>query len=281
MNHLQHNDGLDAELVRKAQGGGRSALDELMRRHQPWVLHLAQRMLWNRADAEDAAQEILIKALTHLSGFQQHSAFRTWLYRIAANHLLDRCRAAKSFDQVATGLNQIADADLPDPDGTQVENAILVEEAKIACTTGILLCLKPRPRLVFILGAILGVQDQVGSAVLGITPANFRQMLSRARKELYGFMERQCGLVNESNPCRCVRKTPGFIANGWVRPAQLQFVDTRLVQVRQVAPDRMRDIEELERRYERIFREQPLLAVRNQAAVLAKLLDESGVGDTP
>lgn len=56
------------------------------------------------ADAEDATQEIFLKAITHLGGFRQESGFRTWLYRIAANHLLDRCRTTKSFDQVARML---------------------------------------------------------------------------------------------------------------------------------------------------------------------------------
>src|SRR4051812_32969960 len=100
MDFLQPDDALDLRLVTAAQSDDREALDELIRRHQPWLLHIAQRMLWNRADAEDAAQEILIKAVTKLATFQQRSSFRTWLYRIAANHLLDRSRT-KSFDQLA------------------------------------------------------------------------------------------------------------------------------------------------------------------------------------
>jgi RNA polymerase sigma factor (sigma-70 family) len=277
MDYLRDDDARDAALVTRAQQGDQSALEELVRRHQPWLLHIAQRMLWNRADAEDAAQEILVKVITHLGGFQQQSSFRTWLYRIAANHLLDCCRATKSFDQLARGLNEMPDADLPDRNAAGIENAILVEEAKIACTTGILLCLKPRQRLTFILGEILGVKDDVASAILETTAANFRQRLSRARRQLYGFLNEQCGLVNHSNPCRCARKAPGFIAKGWVRPEQLQFVETRLVQVQRVAPDRMRELQDLERQHAQIFREQPLLEPRKAALELGKLLKESGI----
>jgi RNA polymerase sigma factor (sigma-70 family) len=255
-------------------------VDALIRRHQPWLLHIEHRMLWNRADAEDATQEILVKAITHLGEFQQRSAFRTWLYRIAANHLLDRCRSAKSFAAVAQGLNEMPDANLPDPHSTRVETGLLIEEAKIACTTGILLCLKPRQRLAFILGDILGVDDQVGSSVLETTPANFRQILSRSRRDLYGFLNRQCGLVNEGNACRCARKATGFIEKGWVRLDQLQFVDNRIAEVQQVAPDRFRELQELERRHADIFRGQPLLAPRAQAALLRELLTETGIRDS-
>jgi RNA polymerase sigma factor (sigma-70 family) len=46
-------------------------------------------MVWRREVAEDATQEILIKAVTKLSTFEEKSTFRTWLYRIAVNHLLN------------------------------------------------------------------------------------------------------------------------------------------------------------------------------------------------
>ena len=280
MDDLRDDGARDRDLVAEAQAGSKRALEELVRHHQPWILHIAHRMLWNRGDAEDATQEILMKAITHLGDFRQQSEFRTWLYRIAVNHLLDCCRAAKSFDQVALSLDQMPDGDLPDPNPAGMDNAILVEEAKIACTAGILLCLKPRHRLVFILGEILGVNDKVGAVILDTTEANFRQMLSRARSQLYDFLNRQCGLVNRSNQCRCARKAPGFIAKGWVRPEQLQFVDQRLVQVQQVAPDRMRELQDLERQHAQIFREQPLLAPRKQALELQKLLAETGIRDS-
>lgn len=280
MDDMREQGPSDADLVKGAQGGNSKALEELIRRHQPWVLHISQRMLWNRADAEDATQDILVKALTNLSGFQQRSQFRTWLYRIAANHLLDRCKSSKSFAEVERGLDEMPDQDLPDPNSTGVENAILVEEAKIACTTGILLCLKPRERLVFILGEILGVRDDAGSTVLDTTEANFRQILSRARQKLYRFLNRQCGLVNQLNPCRCAQKTSGFIAKGWVRPDHLQFVDTRLVQIQQAAPDRLQELRELARQHAQIYRDQPLLVPREQAVALQKLLKDAKVSKT-
>ena len=277
MDHFLPNDDLDRDLVRRAQNGEQDALDQLVRRHQSWVLHIAQRMLWNRAEAEDAVQEILIKAITHLSEFRHRSGFRTWLYRIAGNHLLDRCRSARTFASIARGLDEIPDEQLPDPNSSRMETALLVEEAKIACTTGILLCLEPRQRLAFIVGEILGIKDDAGSTILDTTPSNFRQILSRARRDLYHFLNGKCGLVNQANPCRCAKKTRGFIERGWVNPKGLQFVSERLVEVREVAENRFHELEELERRHAEIFRAEPLLKPEKQAADFRKLLRETGL----
>jgi RNA polymerase sigma factor (sigma-70 family) len=277
LSYLKPDDATDAALVRRAQNGDWSALEDLIRRYQPWILHLAQRMLWNREDAEDGAQEILLKALTRLGTFEHRSSFRTWIYRIAGNHLLDRCRAAKSFAAVTQSLNEMPDADLPDPHSTRLETALLIEEVKIACTTGILLCLEPRQRLVFILGEILGVRDDVGGDILETSPANFRQILSRTRRELYEFLQRQCGLVNRANDCRCERKAAGFIAKGWIRPDAPQFISERLVEIRTVAPDRYRELQELERLHAELFRQGPLLHPREHATRLRELLQSAGV----
>jgi len=277
MQALIHDPTEDRRLAAAAKNGDLEALDALVRRHQAWVFHLAHRMLWNRADAEDATQEILIKAVTRLTSFEGRSEFRTWLYRIASNHLLDRCRAAKSFDAVARTLADIPDEDIPDPNTTGVERSLLVEEAKIACTTGILLCLEPRQRMAFLVGEVLGVTDDVGAEVLETSPVNFRQILSRARRTLYEFLQRQCGLVNDRNACRCANKTRGFIDRGFVAPARLQFVSERVAAVRDLANDRCNEIQELERRYAEIFRGEPLLRAPDHAARIHTLLQQTGL----
>src|SRR5260370_13982890 len=75
-----------------ARSGDRQALEELIERHQTWIYNIAVRMLYHPQDAEDATQEILIKLLTRLSSFEGRSSFRTWLYRIVVNHVLNMKR---------------------------------------------------------------------------------------------------------------------------------------------------------------------------------------------
>jgi RNA polymerase sigma factor (sigma-70 family) len=79
-------------LVARACSGDREALEELVRWHQGWIYNIALRMLYHPQDAEDATQEILIKVVTQLASFEGRSSFRTWLYRIVVNHVLNMRR---------------------------------------------------------------------------------------------------------------------------------------------------------------------------------------------
>src|SRR5467141_3758460 len=109
----------DRALVARARSGSREALEELVRRHQGWIYNIAVRMLYHPHDAEDATQEILLKAVTRLSSFEGRSNFRTWLYRIVVNHVLNMKRGrledpAISFRTYGEALDQTPDLDLPD-----------------------------------------------------------------------------------------------------------------------------------------------------------------------
>src|SRR5256885_17109943 len=108
----------DHLLVTRARSGEREALETLVGRHQPWIYNIALRMLSHPQDAEDATQEILVKALTTLSSFEGRSSFRTWLYRIVVNHVLNMKRGRTeqrsiSFHSYGEALDNTPDSDLP------------------------------------------------------------------------------------------------------------------------------------------------------------------------
>ena len=77
------------DVARRALDGDRDAVEQLVRDLQGDVYGLALRMLWNREDAEDATQEILVRAVTRLAQFDFRSKLKTWVYRIAVNYVLD------------------------------------------------------------------------------------------------------------------------------------------------------------------------------------------------
>ena len=80
-----------------AHAGDAAALEELLRNVQDRVYRLALRMLSDPEDAQDAAQEILLKIASGLKSYRGESAFTTWVYRVACNHLLNaRTRRADS-----------------------------------------------------------------------------------------------------------------------------------------------------------------------------------------
>ncbi len=73
---------------------------QLVTRHQRWIYNIVLRMIYLPQDAEDITQEILIKLITKLSTFKGDSRFRTWLYRIVVNHVLNMKRARGEDDGV-------------------------------------------------------------------------------------------------------------------------------------------------------------------------------------
>ena len=104
--------------VEKAVSGDRRALEELLTGIQDPVFHLSLRMLGTVPDAEDAAQEILLKVMTHLSSFRGESAFTTWVFRIAVNHLKDYkkhmfANRPLSFEFYGADIDSGKERDLP------------------------------------------------------------------------------------------------------------------------------------------------------------------------
>jgi RNA polymerase sigma factor (sigma-70 family) len=272
----------DCALVMRARSGDREALEELVQRHQGWIYNIALRMLYHPQDAEDATQEILLKALTRLSSFEGRSSFRTWLYRIVVNHVLNMKGGREeqkliSFSVYGDALDNTPDLDLADPKGTSPDTNLLVTEAMLSCTSGMLLCLDREQRLSYILGAIFEVSDTVAAEVLEISPENFRQRLARARRDLRNFMNNKCGLVNQANPCRCAKKTRGFIQAGHVDPENLLFVRERICEVREAAPKAYETIKTLDDKCADIYRRHPFYKPPDLERMLRQLLESAGL----
>jgi RNA polymerase sigma factor (sigma-70 family) len=252
----------DQELIKQVQNGKRESLETLITRHQRWIYNIVLRMLYHPHDAEDATQEILIKVITRLSSFEGRSSFRTWLYRIVVNHVLNMKRgrveeANWTFAKYGDGLKSAPDEELPDPNSVPADLKILVDEARIGCTSGMLLCLDREQRLIYILGEIFGVTNSIGAELMDISRDNFRQKLSRARRDLHNFMQNQCGLINKANPCRCAKKTRAFMQAGYIDPRNLLFAKEHVTHVREVAEKRHEDIASLDEAYAEIHRDHP------------------------
>jgi len=268
----------DRTLVARARSGSHEALEDLVRRHQGWIYNIAVRMLYHPHDAEEATQEILIKVVTRLSSFEGRSSFRTWLYRIVVNHVLNMKRGRTeqtpiSFRSYGHELDSTPDLDLPDPRSVSAEVRLLVAEAMISCVSGMLLCLDREQRLTYILGEIFGVTDTVAAELLEISCENFRQRLARARRDLHNFMNDKCGLVNRANPCRCAKKTRGFIQAGHVDPEHLLFAHDHVRQVREVVPKAYETIRTLDDQCADIYRQHPFYEAPDLVPMLRRLVE--------
>ena len=233
-----YRDKSDDELIDSALNGSMAALEALIYRHQHFIYNIALKMMGNVQVAQDITQEVLIKLITNLSKFKKESNFRTWLYRITFNQFLQMKKsmselATESFEIVEKQLDSIPIQALSLLEESELRDQI--EETKLTCMNGMLLCLERDQRLVFILGELFNINRDLGANLLNISKDNFRQKLSRARKDLYNFMNKKCGLIRKDNPCRCSSKTKGFIRAGKVNPDNLQFNKDYLKTIKEVS----------------------------------------------
>jgi RNA polymerase sigma-70 factor (ECF subfamily) len=182
----------DRRLVDRARTGDVRAFEALVRRYERWVFTVALRMVGDRGDAEDIAQEVFLKAYRGLQGFRGGSRFSTWLYAIASHHCLNhlasrdfRARRAEQTGTSADGhggvlpsaLDRVADAS-PGPD------AVLERRELRRAIQDELLQLTEDHRIVLILRDIQGMSYDDIAATLGVQLGTVRSRLHRARMEL-------------------------------------------------------------------------------------------------
>ncbi|MEJ2419296.1 MAG: RNA polymerase sigma factor, partial [Exilibacterium sp.] len=202
------------ELIVEATKGNKTALEGVVAAIQEDIYYLALRMLANPENAKDATQEILIKAITNLSSFRFESQFKTWVFRIAANHLVSAKKILKKDPGLTFDLyKQDLECDLQEPSYLQddPEYPILLNELCISCTMAMLLCLNPAHRITYIFGDIFEMGHVEASKILSISKENIRKQLSRARSKIIEFTSNSCGFVNSHAKCSCENKLTGAI----------------------------------------------------------------------
>lgn len=166
--------GTDARLVRAARTGDVEAFELLVGRHADMTYRVALRMLANPADAEDAAQDALVRAWRGMRRFRGESTFATWLCRLVINRCLD-ARAARR-DNVplhdthpahGTGAAEVAES-----------------RARFAAVTRAIGALSTEQRGVLVLRELEGLSYEQTAAVLEISAGAVKGRLHRARVEL-------------------------------------------------------------------------------------------------
>ena len=216
------------DVARLAIDGDKGALDLVVRELQADIYGLALRMLWNKEDAEDATQEILVRVVTRLSQFDFRSRLRTWAYRVAVNYILDVKKSAVerlhlNFERFGDTLTENLDVEgAPD-----VEQSVLIEEVKVGCTLAMLQCLDRPHRFAYVLGDIMELSSPEAAEVLEISPELFRKRLQHARAAVVSFTKAYCGLASDAAPCRCNRQVGAAVRDGRVDVHQLTFAGTR------------------------------------------------------
>ena len=248
-------------LVQAAQEGSQKALEKLVKLHQRFIYNVALKFVRDPDAAADLSQEVLIKMITKLAQFKGKSSFRTWLYKIVVTHFVNSKQRRSeqqvaSFDEYGVFLdNAYTTEEMTEEEEEQHQNKIV--NIRTRCMTSMLLCLDRQQRIVFILGSIFNIKSNIAAKLLDITAENFRQQLSRAKADLFQFMDNKCGLINPNNPCRCSKKTKGFIKDGLIDEQAIQFKPDLVTQINQIAPEKNSELDNLiEGKYLSFFKQQ-------------------------
>lgn len=220
------------ELVARAAAGNAAAVGDIVRALERPFYNVALRMLASPVDAEDAAQEALIRVVTRLAQYRGEAKFSTWAWRIAVRRILD-VRAAHgarmSFERFADDLADGRD----DTAVERPEDAVLHRQLKVMCSRAVLQCLDADHRIAFVLGEILELESAEAAEIVDVEAATFRKRLSRARAALSDFLQRHCGVISDAAPCACHRRLDRARALGRVRPDALDVAEGELIQIRQ------------------------------------------------
>ncbi len=182
----------DEELVAKVKKGDRGAFESLVNRHQKMVFNLAYRMLGDREDAEDAAQESFIRLYHSVARFRGRAKFTTWLYRIVSNVCLSKLRATctrQSFVEL-DAETEIIYSELTNWKRTP-ENILLKEEFK-QTVRELVRSLPPPYRAVITLYHLEGFSYAEIGQILNLPEGTVKTHLFRAREALKKAVLERC-----------------------------------------------------------------------------------------
>ncbi|MGV6812310.1 MAG: RNA polymerase sigma factor [Brevirhabdus sp.] len=170
----------DTLLILYGNGDG-DAARELSRRLVPRVLAVAQRMLGDRAEAEDVAQEAMLRLWKQAAHWRQGEAkVSTWLYRVTANLCTDRLRRARS-----TSLDAVAEPE----DGRPSAARELQDKARLVALDTALQALPERQRQAVVLRHIEGLSNPDIAVIMEIGVEAVESLTARGKRALKAALE--------------------------------------------------------------------------------------------
>lgn len=189
----------DNELVKLAKKGDVEAFEELVIRHERRVYSLALRLTESSHDAQDVTQQVFLSAMKNLQGFRGAAAFSTWLTSIAAHAALKLIRKRRGLRHTSldAAFETDGNSELPHPEfiadwretpdqlAQRSETSQLLDNAMAALPAG--------HRAVFLLRDVEGLSVEDTARTLGLSRANVKVRLLRARLALREQLTRVFG----------------------------------------------------------------------------------------
>ncbi|PTB21109.1 RNA polymerase sigma-70 factor [Trinickia symbiotica] len=179
----------DAELVARVGRSDPAAARELVARKLPRVIALAQRMLGDRMEAEDVAQETFVRAWKQAPHWRPGEArFDTWLHRVALNLCYDRLRARRELPSADDAESATGLAGAIEEAGEPALDATLEAREEGARVRAALAALPVRQREALVLGYYQELSNIEAAGLMGITVEALESLLSRARRNMRALL---------------------------------------------------------------------------------------------
>jgi RNA polymerase sigma-70 factor (ECF subfamily) len=181
-------DGAESRLMQRVQNGDNEAFYELVHPHERSVFLAALSILRNEADAEEVAQEAILKALRYLGCFRGEAKFSTWLIQITINEAKMKVRKDRQylFDSLEEGHRSDDGDYLPRDfaDWREIPSEALGRKELRQALAQALASLPEKYRSVLVLRDVQQLSIHETARALGITEANVKTRLSRARLQM-------------------------------------------------------------------------------------------------
>ena len=171
---------LDAALMSDSSPALADSFEQVVRQWETQVLRIGYRILGNWADAEDVAQEVFMRLYRRGIDFQNDTALRSWLYRVAVNLCLDRVRSSRRFEELPELIAGDASA----------EAAIILEQRRLTLIKA-LGTLPPKERAAVVLREIEGLSTAEVAAILGSIDSTVRSQVAKAVGRLRSILNQE------------------------------------------------------------------------------------------
>ena len=180
----------DWQLLSRTAEGDEEAFRRLVERHQDRLVGLCQRLLGDREEALDAAQEVFLKTYGKAGSLQPKGELFTWMYRVATNHCLNRIRRRKLAQFLSLTPDPGAEAASLEPvDNAPDALATLESRRRWQQTLEAIGALPESQRVVLILARFEGLPYRQIGEILGISEGAVESRLFRAMRHLKGAQE--------------------------------------------------------------------------------------------